>query len=157
MGLHIEINPWAVLISGFGSLALGFFWLSSPRGIFGKAYSRAMYGRSAEQAEEARRAPMRTKAMKRSFPLFIVFSLVSAAVFAVLLATWRAAAPAVTGSEATLAQGLLLTLLLWGGYTFPHALGKVVWQFKPWTVVWIECGNELLRALLMLLLFWYWR
>ncbi|MBN8216777.1 MAG: hypothetical protein J0L75_09040 [Spirochaetes bacterium] len=38
-----------------------------------------------------------------------------------------------------------------------QSLGKVVWQFKPWTVVWIECGNELLRALLMLLLFWYWR
>jgi hypothetical protein len=151
----IHPNIWAALVAGLGSQALGLLWFDRKKGLFGRAWGKYFYHLSDATMEVKGRPP---KAMiARAFASYIAVNILSALVFAAGLEILRAAIPRLTGQEMSLAEGMAYGLAVWAGFSLPHSVAKVLWQFKNWRVVWIESGYEILKAQLWVLLFWFWR
>jgi hypothetical protein len=146
----IHLNPWAILLAAALAQTQGFFFFS-PKGLLVKAWHKDLYGRTLKPHE------MNKKLLAQAMGPYVLLAIVTAAGLSCLLELWRAAAPALTGAEASLSQALGLGILLWAAFVLPHALNKVVWQFKPWRIVLTESSYEFSRMMMAVVVLWIWR
>ena len=119
-----EINYWAVLVSGVATFMLGGLWYTA---LFGNLRTELL-GYSAEQIKQAEQA------VPVTFSVLIVCYIVIAFVMAAMFSGW--------GIE-TAAQGVLLGLLLWLGFSVALGLTGQVTSFRPLGVFLIDAGYQL--------------
>jgi hypothetical protein len=143
-----SIHYGAVFVTGILSLVLGFLWMAV---LWAKPYQRDMYG------PELMKTPVSNAAKIQSFVIYILVSFVTSIAYAACLELWRAGGQAFGYDGSSLANAFWFTMLLALGYTLPFTVGKKVWQFKSWLVVAVDTSYEIVRFIMLLLIFWYWR
>jgi hypothetical protein len=103
------------------------------------------------------KTPVSNAAKIQSFVIYILVSFVTSIAYAACLELWRAGGQAFGYDGSSLANAFWFTMLLALGYTLPFTVGKKVWQFKSWLVVAVDTSYEIVRFIMLLLIFWYWR
>lgn len=145
-----ELNWFAVIVNGLLSLGLGFLWMTV---LFIKPYAKYMY--NTDDVVEHQNSVTGPE-MAKSMIVFVLFAFITAFAYGLGLIIWRVAAPALGYDPENFALALIFAVVVWAGFFLPFAIAKVVWQFKSWKVVWIDGSYELVRLLLMTVIFWYW-
>ncbi|MFI5390756.1 MAG: DUF1761 domain-containing protein [Bacteriovoracales bacterium] len=136
-----QVNIFAVITATLFSFFLGFIWYSI---LFNKQFFKYMEVKSTGEKPSK-------EMMIKSFSTFLFFALFTSFVFGLGLDLWRK-----SQTEPHWCQSLTYSFIIWLGFFLPFHTGKVSWEMKKWGVVVLNGSYELVRALGMGLIFWFW-
>lgn len=139
----LKINFLAVLLNTVLSLGLGFLWFAV---LFKKPWGEEM-NYSGEKPTPA--------VMMKSFGIFLIGSFFTALVFGYIMkiSEFIAAFKVLpVGYEA-----FSVAFFIWLGFYLPQSLGRVSWEFKSWRLVLIHGSYDLVRMVMMAMIFWNWK
>ncbi len=130
------VNLWAVLGSVVFSCILGTLWFGP---IFGKSWMHMM-GISKESMEACKTDPKAKAAMRTSYGIMMVSSLVMTYVLASLMQKY-----AITDYS----SAMQFAALIWLGFVGTTMTGMVSWENKPWKLWAITSGYYLVNFVLV--------
>lgn len=139
----LKINLLAVIVNTILSLGLGFIWFAV---LFKKPWAAEMNYSGAKPTP---------KVMLKSFSIFLIGSFFTSLIFAYIMkiAEFMAAFKILPqGLEA-----LSVAFFIWLGFYLPQSLGRVSWEFKSFRLVLINGSYDLVRMILMAMIFWNWK
>ncbi len=139
----LKINILAVLLNTVLSLGLGFVWFAL---LFKKPWAQEM-NYSGEKPTMAQ--------MMKSFGIFLLGSFFTSLIFAYIMkiSEFIAAFKVLpVGYEA-----MSVAFFIWLGFYLPQSMGRVSWEFKSWRLVLINGSYDLIRLVMMAMIFWNWK
>ena len=128
----MQINLWAVLVSGIASMVIGSIWYGP---LFGKKFMHEM---GMDGWSEEKKNKMR-KSMVKSYVGQFVASVVSFYFLAWLMIA--------TGMMSVMG-GMSLAFVLWLGFVVPLKLGEALWGGKM-SLFWMGVGANLVTLLVV--------
>lgn len=138
----IEVNYLAILVSGIISIILGSLWYGP---LFGKPWMQIM-GFSKESMTEEQK-----KGMIKNYALMFVGSLLTAYILSHVITLSMLA---LGGSG--ISVGLQTGFWLWLGLVLPVQLSPVLWEGKPWRLLFINSGYNLVFMLIIGMMLSVW-
>jgi Protein of unknown function (DUF1761) len=133
--MEIPINYWAVLVSAFVPMAIGFVWYGP---LFGKLWMR-LTGVTEDTAREA---------MAKGMVWVMCFQFVGALLLSFVMAHTMIFASAYTQTTGYSA-GLMNAFWSWLGFIVPVTMGPFLWEGKSWKLWALNAGYYLVAMLIM--------
>ena len=123
-----NIDVWAVLVATAVSFLIGGFWYSA---LFSKPWMAAL-GINKEDVESS----------NLSVPKALIGSVVASAMTAFGVAMLLSSADPILWRE-----GVLVALLVWAAFSMGPMFKMVLWEDRPWALLAIDGGYELVSVL----------
>ncbi len=111
------LNPWAVLAAAFIHMATGLIWFDSR--LFGKQWAKL--------------TKQELKPAGRWIPAGLIGQVLMAIVLAVVVRLTAAT---------TVLDGILVAVLLWGGFIVTLEIGELIWEKISFRLFAIRIGNH---------------
>jgi hypothetical protein len=133
--MDVSVNYFAILLAAASSMLVGFFWYSPS--FFGKPWMKLM-GYTAKSMEASK------DNMSKTYAITFLGSLVMAYVLAHSL-IFASSYTKVSGFSG----GLMAGFWSWAGFVLPVQVNDALFGAKPWLLVKINTGYQLVSLLLM--------
>lgn len=121
--MDVDVNFWAILVTGIASMVIGFVWYSKP--VFGKAWMEAI-GKTEDQLKKEAKPAMYVWAL--------ILALIEAWILAIVIGVWDAI---------TLWEGVQIGFWMWVGFVLTTHSVNAMFDMAPMKKVWISLGYHL--------------
>ncbi|MBX4200251.1 DUF1761 domain-containing protein [Candidatus Parcubacteria bacterium] len=133
---------WVAVVAAIVNFAIGWAWYSK---LFGKTWMHYMGIQNMPSPSDPEMKKMMTKSMIINF----VTTFITTYFF-------YSIAVSIYGASAGLSSFIFLAIIIWVAFMMPLEIGKVLWEKKPWKLVLLNGGQQLVSLIVAGIVYVIW-